>query len=753
MQDEQDAVSLGEGGGYRRGEPFLGWLEGSPDYEGQVRAAGFFPPRTATYAEPAGRYAELLGRLGLRPYRHQADAFSLLEAGHDLMVSTATASGKSLIYQLPLLEALRSGGRFIYLAPTKALAADQLQRLRSMAGQTGTEGHIDSYDGDTKPEARRVIRGRAAGIITNPDMLHHALLPHHRKWADFFAGVRFIVLDELHSYRGVFGAHVANITRRLLRIAGHYGATPQLIATSATIGNPEEHFRNITGRTASVISEDTAPAASREFVFWEPATVRGSDPPRRRSLNGEAAGLAARFVRAGLHSLVFCNSRRAAELLRRYTTEQLEPPLQHQVESYRAGYTQEDRRIIEDAFRSGQVTLLTATSALELGMDVGSVDAVILAGWPGSHMALWQRIGRAGRRGHRSLALLIPAADPLDEYYLQHPDLILEGHVENAVADPFNEVIHPLHLACAAFELPLDPAEELVAPWVTVADVPGVQESGGRWHHYGRPPHRRLGIRGQGAGRVLLVDGFGEVIGETGAASAFSEVHPGAVYLHQGVSWLVGRLDLEAGQAVLLPHMEDWYTQPRSETDIDVLAVSDSWGFLSLNRVRVTDNVIGYAVRRLHSESPLDERLLDLPEQSWPTQALYIDCTRAAAAVSPALLPSALHALEHTLIGLLPAFVLCERADIGGVSYPAYGPEQTPGIFIYDGHPGGVGYVRAGAQQFREWLTAARDLLVSCTCRDGCPRCIYSPKCGNGNQFLDRGAARVLADALLQGDW
>lgn len=743
---------MAEPAGREAGESFLNWLQSAADYRDQVRSVAFFPPRKAVYAEPPERYADLFASLRLRPYRHQAEALRIVDQGANLMISTPTASGKSLCYQLPILDGLRTGGHALYLAPTKALAQDQLQRLTDLLGRTELTGMVATYDGDTKPVRRPAVRDSVQVLISNPDMLHHALLPHHRKWARFFSGLRLLVLDEVHGYRGVFGVHVANVLRRLLRIARHYGAEPVVIAASATIGNPAEHFSNLTGLAASSITLDSAPAAEREFIFWEPPLLDSSSG-RRRSLNAEAAELAVRFTQAELHSLFFTNSRKSAELVRRYAAERLSPELQERVLSYRAGYTQEDRRIIEAAFRAGEITVLTATSALELGMDVGNVDAVVLAGWPGSHMALWQRVGRAGRRGQRSLALLLPSADPLDEYYLEHPELIEGGRVEAAMADPFNEVIHPLHLACAAAELPLDPTEELIAPWCTVNDIPGVQVRAGRWVHLGRPPHRRVSIRGTGGGRIRLIDGFGEIIGETSAASALSEVHPGAVYLHQGNSWLVGRLDLEAQEAVLLPHIEDWYTQPLGETDIELLAAEQAFGFGGLDRVRVRDQVTGYALKRNWSEAAVDERPLDLPEQSYPTQALRIDCAAVADSVPAELLPSALHALEHTLIGLLPAFVLCERADIGGVAYPAYGPDRLPLIYIYDGHPGGVGYVRAGAAVFRDWLSAARDRLRDCGCRNGCPRCVLSPKCGNGNRFLDRPAALKLAEALLTRGW
>lgn len=731
------------------GQSWLSWLREHEDYDDQVAAASFIPPRRGEHGAVGGHDGDLLKRLDITPWRHQAVALELAAAGSDVVVSTPTASGKSLCFQVPLLATLERGGTAIYLAPTKALAHDQLGRMRDLAATAGVAGPMVAYDGDTPASERREARRGALCLVTNPDMLHYGILAFHPAWARFLGGLDLVVLDELHAYRGVLGAHVANILRRLLRIAAHYGADPRVIGASATIGNAAAHMESLTGRPAAAVTEDHAPAGERELVFWRPALMPGRDG-RRRSASSEAAALAARFARTGVRSLFFCNSRKSAELLRRYASEKLPGAIAPSVQSYRAGYTAEDRRLIERAFRDGDITVLTATSALELGMDIGDVDAVVLVGWPGSHMALWQRFGRAGRKGRRALGVLIPGADPLDEYYLNHPDLVVEGRVEDASADAFNSVIHPLHLACAAAELPLDPAEEIVAPWCRLVDVPGVQESGGRWVSLGRRPHRRVSVRGTGVGRVRLVDGFGNLIGETGAGDALREVHPGAVYLHQGTSWLVATLDLDEGRAVLLPHIEDWYTQPRSETDISILGLEEKHGFGALLRVQVTDTVTGYAVRRHYSDSTLDERLLDLPPASYPTQALLLPCGHVAAAVAPSLLPSALHALEHTLIGLLPAFVLCERADVGGVSYPAYGPDGEPVIFIYDGYPGGVGYVRAGTRHFGAWLTAARDRLRDCSCRSGCPRCVLSPKCGNGNQYLDRPAALALAEALLQ---
>jgi DEAD/DEAH box helicase domain-containing protein len=542
-------------------------------------------------------------------------------------------------------------------------------------------------------------------------------------------------------------------------MARRYGADPVVIAASATVGNPGEHGTRLTGRPNVVVSEDDAPSGPREFIVWRPPLLDGGE--RRRSANAEAAGLAAEFTRAGLRSIFFCNSRKSAELVRRYASQQLDPVEQLRIQSYRAGYTAEDRRLLESGFKNGDITTLTATSALELGMDIGGVDAVVMVGYPGSKMALWQRAGRAGRSGRRSLALLVPAADPLDEYYLNHPDLLVDGPVESAVADPFNSVIHPLHLACAAAEAPLARDEGLIAPWVDLEAVPGLVETRHGFEHRGRYPHRRVSIRGTGGTTVRLKDGTGTTLGTSDFAAALRDLHPGAVYLHKGETYVVADLDLERGMARLLPHIEDYYTQPRSETDIEVIAVggppsraladgvmSEPPAGVHVGTVLVRHTVTGYVRKRYFTEAVLEERFLDLPEVSYQTQALWFEPHDLDGGPPLADMPGALHALEHTLIQLLPAFVLCERADIGGVSYPSYPATGSSAVFIYDGYPGGVGYARAGAAVFDAWLRAARDLLARCPCTAGCPRCVLSPKCGNGNQTLDKAAALVLATAF-----
>lgn len=745
-------------------QSFHAFLTQLDDYEEQVVGYHFFPPRRGR-SEPAydGPFAHLLGRLGFAPFGHQAEALAQVGAGRDVVVATATASGKSLAFQLPVLDALERGRSALLLYPTKALAVDQLLRLNEMAGRLGLPEEarqaVRTYDGDTRAEQRPKIRAEARVILTNPDMLHYGILPHHTDWAGFLGSLDYLVVDELHAYRGVLGSHVANVVRRLLRLAEAYGARPVVVAASATVGNPDAHAERLTGRRFALVQEDEAPAAAREFVIWQPPALDKAEE-RRRSANSEAARLAATFARHGVRSLFFCNSRKGAELVRRYAAGLVGEPLGTTIQSYRAGYTPEDRRLIEQGFRQGDITVLTSTSALELGVDIGGVDAVVLVGYPGSKMALWQRSGRAGRQGRRALTLLIPGADPLDEYYRTHPDALVDGPVENAVADPFNDELHPRHVLCAAAEMALEPGDPVVAPWLELAEVEGLVKSAGRYRSISRYPHRRVQLRGTGGKLIRLKDGLGRSLGATDFATALRELHPGAVYLHQGEHYLVASLDLERGLARLLPHIEDYYTQPRSETDIEILGplpqrqlvpgeLEAPPAGVHVGRVRVRHQVVGYVRKRYFSEAVLEERVLDLPEVSYDTQALWFDIEGVTGAPDGNDLPGALHALEHTLIGLLPSFVLCERADVGGVSYPLYPPTGRPLVFVYDGAPGGVGYARAGASSFGAWLEAARELLAACPCAAGCPRCVLSPKCGNGNQFLDKGAALRLAEALL----
>lgn len=758
---------------------FSEWLRDLEGYSGQLAFVRLLPSQPPENASYEGVFSDLLRALGVQPYSYQGAALEQLQSGQHVVLATGTASGKSLVFQVPVLKAVLKGQTAMLLYPTKALAHDQLGRLRRMGKQLGVEERIYAYDGDTSDSQRKKAREKGQALLTNPDMLHFGLLPRHTDWAGFLSRLRYVVVDELHAYRGVFGAHAALILQRLLRLARHYGASPQVIAASATIANPAEHAYTLTGLSFHQVTAQPS-RAEREFGLWIPKALdkEGS----RRSANLEAALLARHAAEQGLRTIIFTNARRTAELVARYAADE-------RVRPYRAGYTAAERRKLEQGLQEGSVQVLVSTSALELGVDIGGLEAVILLGYPGSVSSFWQRAGRAGRGKQRALVLWIPREDPLDAYFEQHPELLLASPPELAIADPDNPVLYPLHAHCAALELPIAlPAGVRPEPWVegrrteeesSALDPfykpwlniqPPLVEKYGRLYSPKRYPHRDLILRGQGH-TFGLRDNTGKLLGILGERQAYWEAHPGAVYLHQGESYLVRNLDPQKREIVLLPGLEDYYTQPRAETEIEVLQGTEILSGIWAGPVMLRERVTGYMKKRFVSETVLEEVALMMPELTFQTEAVWFQPCEGLAVLptlqegsrieprwpdqpflTEAQVPLAIHALEHTMIGLLPLFVLAERLDIGGVSYPFYpGPLASgggPTIFIYDGYPGGVGYALAAARQFPRWVTAARDLLQSCPCEGGCPRCILSPKCGNGNQFLDKRTAFKLAEAL-----
>ncbi len=734
---------------------FAEWLRDLEGYAGQLRFVRVLPANPPNTTPYQGVFSGVLTALGLQPYSYQAEALALLAQGTHVVLATATASGKSLVFQVPVLKALLEGQTALLLYPTKALAHDQLERLRQLAEALGAAELIYSYDGDTPPSQRKKAREKGQALLTNPDMLHFGLLPHHPDWASFLARLRYLVLDELHAYRGVFGTHTALILQRLLRLAWHYGACPQVIAASATIANPTEHAQSLTGLSFAAVRA-TPSRAEREFGLWVPKALDKAGT-LRRSPNLEAALLARHAAEQGLRTLIFTNARRTAELVARYAADE-------RVRPYRAGYTAAERRRLEQALQEGSIRVLVSTSALELGLDIGGLDAVILLGYPGSVSSFWQRAGRAGRGTQRALVLWIPREDPLDAFFEQHPELLLTSPAESATADPDNPVLFPLHAHCAARELPIalpnqGQPDPFYKPWHAIQ--PPLVEKYGRLYTPKRHPHRELTLRGLGQS-FSLRDNQGRLLGSLGERQAYWEAHPGAVYLHQGESYLVRNLDLEKREVVLLPALEDYYTQPRAETHIEVLGGEEIQSGVWVGPVVLREQVTGYVKKRFVSENVLEEVALLMPELSFQTEAVWFHPCEGVAVwpgseeglLGEAQVPSAIHALEHTLIGLLPLFVLAERQDVGGVSYAFY-PRPLPSgggptLFIYDGYPGGVGYAQAAARQFPRWIAAALELLKSCPCEDGCPRCILSPKCGNGNQFLDKAGARFLAEVLSQ---
>jgi DEAD/DEAH box helicase domain-containing protein len=711
------------------------------------------------------------------PYAHQAEAAELAHTGQHVVVATGTASGKSLAYLLPALTAVLEGthapnGRgatALYLSPTKALAHDQWRSITEL----GLERlRVSAYDGDTADEERGWIRAHAGYILTNPDLLHRSLLPGHERWSSFLRALRYVVVDECHVYRGVFGSHVANVLRRLQRVCARYGATPTFVLASATSGDPAGSASRLTGLDVAAIADDASPRGATSFALWEPPlTDHGgeNDAPTRRTATAETASLLTDLVVEGVRTLAFVRSRRGAEavaMTSRDTLAEVEPELAHRVAAYRAGYLPEERRALEDALRSGELLGVAGTSALELGVDVTGLDAVLLCGWPGTRASLWQQAGRAGRAGQDALAVLVARDDPLDTYLVHHPDAVFGAAVEVTVCDPTNPYVLGPHLAAAAAELPLTEDDLPMFGPSTRAVVDSLVERGllrarpGGWF-WTRPERASdlADLRGMGGGPIKVVeDSTGRMLGTVDPGAAHSTVHTGAIYVHQGTTYVVDHLDLD--DHVALAHREDvdWTTSARDTTDIRIVdeIAQRPWGdaVLMHGHVEVTNQVVSYLKRRYLTGQVIGEEPLDLPARHLRTQAVWwtvsADQLRAADLLDVDV-PGAAHAAEHASIGLLPLVATCDRWDIGGVSTALHEDTGRATVFVYDGHPGGAGFAERGFAAARTWLTATREAIASCECPDGCPSCVQSPKCGNGNNPLDKNGAVRLLDVLLAG--
>lgn len=755
-----------------------------PGHAQQIAHHQQLPPRSACFAEPAAPLPEALRQTLetcsiTRLYIHQAAALDAARAGDHLGIVTATASGKTLCYQLPILETLLEHAQncALLLFPTKALAHDQHRVLYPLADTLGI--HIGTLDGDTAHPQRDKLRSRAQIILSNPDMLHRTLLPSHRRWATLLSHLRFVVLDEAHIYRGVFGTHVALVVRRLRRLCAHYGSSPQFICCSATSANPQEHLSALVGDAVRVIDEDGAPQGERSFVFWNPPLIEHTDGRRerpcggsnttaggrRRSTNAETANLLATLVHAGVKTLAFTRTRRGAELVLRYTREALERHnslVAEQIASYRAGYVPEERRRLERRFLEGELRGLVSTNALELGIDIGGVDAVIIGGFPGSIASTWQQAGRAGRSQGASLAVLVAQDDPLDQFYMRHPDQFFARPHEYARIALDNPYILSDQLRCAAYELPLHEADDL---WFgqTFASLHDwllnhgqlVQLSDGRTTTSEERPSARVNIRSADGEAVTLRDiESGRTIEQISATRAPFEIHPGAIYLHQGDSYLVSALHAQHAEARRC--QVNYYTQPIEETEIAVKRIKEQRQIgpaqLFLGVVEVTRQVIGYRRKEHYSEAVVSEHDLSLSPQTFRTVAVWWSVPDAWCRVVEQSCDSVLdglHAMEHASIGLLPLFAQCDRADIGGLSTNLHASTSGATIFVYDAVPGGVGIAQIGYEQAEDWWRQTAILLNDCPCLEGCPSCIQSPKCGNGNQHLSKIGAATLATLLL----
>jgi DEAD/DEAH box helicase domain-containing protein len=743
------------------------------------------PPRAAEPTDwPAWVHPVLISsltRMGVvAPWSHQAAAASLAAAGQHVVLATGTASGKSLAYLLPVLTAALEGtnapnGRAattLYLSPTKALAHDQLRAITNLE-LPGVRAA--TYDGDTASEERAWVRQHAHVVLSNPDLLHRSLLPGHSAWSSFLRALHYVVIDECHTYRGIFGSHVANVIRRLTRVAARYGSHPTFILASATTSSPEDSCSRLTGQSVQAVTRDGSPHGATAFALWEPALQSfggENDAPTRRTATAETADLLADLVASGVRTLAFTRSRRGAEAIAMSAREKLArvdaeegTNLAGQVAAYRGGYLPEERRQLEKALRSGTLSGMSTTSALELGVDVSGLDAVLIAGWPGTRASLWQQAGRAGRSGSDALAVLVARDDPLDTYLVNHPAAVFGAPVEASVSDPTNPYVLGPHLAAAAAELPLTP-EDLPAFGANSREVVDNLVSRGLlrsrpagWFWTRRERAADLAdLRGIGGGPVRVVEvGTGRLLGTVDLASAHSAVHQGAVYVHQGTTYLIDHLDLEASVAHAHPEIVDYTTSAREVTEIRVVAEtgSRSWGAadLTLGVVDVSSQVVAYLKRRYLSGEVVGEEPLDLPLRQLRTTAVW--WSASAELVESVLedrdIPGAVHAAEHASIGLLPLVATCDRWDIGGVSTAVHQDTGRCTSFVYDGHPGGAGFAERGFAAARTWLTATRDAIQSCECASGCPSCVQSPKCGNGNEPLDKDGAYRLLSAVLTG--
>src|SRR3954447_5058186 len=704
---------------------------------------------------------EALERTGVdKLYSHQAEAYESAMRG-DTIVTTGTASGKSLAFNLPVLDTLARDprARALYLYPTKALAQDQARKLHELRAPFLRHA---IYDGDTPREERRPIRQRSNLILTNPDMLNVGVMPHHRQWGDVLANLAWIVVDEAHVYRGVFGSHVANVLRRLRRLARAYGTEPRFILTSATIANPVELAEELTGDEFRLVDRDGAPHSERQIAMWNPPLLDENTGARTSSLS-EAAGVLARLVEDGVRTICFLKSRRGVELIQKFTKLRLEDAgrgdLAELIAPYRAGYTPQQRRDIERRLADGELMAVCATSALELGIDVGELDAAIVVTFPGPVASLRQVWGRAGRR-HTGLAMYIAGDDALDQFFCRHPTEFLDRAVEGAILDHESEDIHLAHLAAAAYELPLsDEDAEILGPrWRGYAErlvrAGALRERGGAFYPRGDEfPAGRIALRSASVDSYAVVDErAGEVIGTVEAGRAFSTVHPGAVYLHLGASYEVEELDLRARRALVRRFDGDWYTQPKTETETFVEEVRaqrilETGVEINFGIVDVTEQVVAFQKKRVSDHEVLDLLPVDLPEQRFVTQALwYVLPDKLLRDEFPLdVLQGSLHAAEHSQIAVLPLIAMVDRWDIGGLSTAFHAQTGRPTIFIYDGHPGGVGITRLGFNAFERICDDAMRLISECPCQSGCPSCVQSPKCGNLNEPLNKnGAAELL---------
>ncbi|MCX6344277.1 MAG: DEAD/DEAH box helicase [Armatimonadetes bacterium] len=750
---------------------FIASLRSSDDYRDQILHVEEIARKSAVYGdvEPAicGQIGDALAGLGInRLYAHQADAVEAVRRGEHVVVVTGTASGKTLCYNVPVLEAIELDrkARALYIYPTKALAQDQLGKLR--------EYGLDflkaaTYDGDTPRQERPFIKTSANVVLTNPDMLHMGILPYHTTWSDFFRNLKYVVIDEVHTYRGVFGAHVANIMRRLRRLANYYGSDPQFVCASATVTNPAKLVKDLIGVDARVIDNDGSPSGKKHFIFWNPPFL--AEKNERRSTNVETVELFTAMIGNGIRTIVFTKARKTAELILRHARSSLRDSKSinaDRIMAYRAGYRPAERRDIERRLFNGELLGVTSTTALEVGVDIGGLDGVIMTGYPGTIAATWQQAGRAGRGTEESMAVLVAYENPMDQFLMRNPGYFFSAKHENAIVDSQNPYILSDHLLCAAYEMPIAESEVSAVfgerAWEILGELGELDVLNFRNGYFRCGvdyPAKGVNIRSTSKDTYLIVsvEKGGTLLGTADGGMAFETIHAGAVYLHAGESYVVTKFDVEQKVAYVEKSEVNYYTTPGSHIRINIDHDTESKpmgvGTAHFGDVVVGCQVTHYWKKQLFTEQMLDRVSLDLPESELNTEAAWIvlpmELTDRAMGRGIDL-QGAIHAIEHAAIGIMPLFALCDRNDIGGVSHPMHpDTDSNAAIFIYDGHPGGVGLSRAAYDSLDELLDATLKAIEDCPCDDGCPSCVQSPKCGNNNEPLDKdGAVYILRELL-----
>ena len=715
------------------------------------------PPRWGKLELPP-TLARALSKQGIGSlYAHQAIAVEKVRDGKNVVIATPTASGKTLTYNLPVLESFLKdpNSKALYVFPLKALEQDQLKSLREWASllQGEPKFQAEIYDGDTSSYRRQKIRqGIPPILITNPDMLHLSLLPFHVQWESLFRNLRFVVIDELHTYKGIFGSHLAQVIRRLGRICAFYGSSPQFIACSATIANPRTFAEKLTGLPFEAVEESGAPRAGRHFLFLNPAT----------SPYTLAAKLFLDCLDAGFRTLAFTQARKITELLHAWILKD-RPDLRGRVSSYRAGFLPEERREIEAKLVSGELAGVISTSALELGIDIGGLDVCLLVGYPGTVTATWQRGGRVGRTDRESLVALIAQPDALDQYFMHHPQDFFSRGFESAVVDPDNSVVVSKHLVCASAEVPLRLDDVAFPPQKygalldqLVAEGELLRSASGReWFSHRVHPHRLVDIRSAGESYTIFEEGTKRLIGKISVPRVYSEGHPGAIYLHRAESYLVSHLDQGKREVWAKPVEVDYYTRALTEKETEILSVIHTQPRARFTacygRLKVTERVRGFEKRRIFGQDLLGVQELEMPPYVFETMGLWVILPEE---ISQQVKDEGLHfmggihAVEHAAIALFPLFALCDRNDVGGICYPVHPQLGKPAIFIYDGFPGGVGLAEYGYGILEELLRKTLSLIQECPCLDGCPSCVHSPKCGSGNKPLDKRAAEFILEWL-----